>query len=267
MNSNYNGPSGAFDGGSNGPIGASQSDLSSNRPKLPSQPHFGGQNSPAPPPPDPKQLPSQMDYQRPQYTLPGVLHFLQHEWTRFELDRAQWEVERAELQARVAFLQGERKSQESLKVDLVRRIKMLELALRQERQKFARLKSDQEAVGVGGGGEASATTTTAVAGGPVVLVRPTFADFEPEYGLDDLGYGDYLRQNSQSTASAVSGFSWKEGRHLLRQYLKEIGYTDTLISVRSARVRALLGTTGRRMKQAGHEEYNGVGNLGEWDTL
>lgn len=31
-------------------------------------------------------------------TMPGVLHFLQHEWSRFEMDRAQWEMERAELQ-------------------------------------------------------------------------------------------------------------------------------------------------------------------------
>lgn len=33
-----------------------------------------------------------------QYTIPGVLHFLQHEWTRFELERSQWDVDRAELQ-------------------------------------------------------------------------------------------------------------------------------------------------------------------------
>jgi hypothetical protein len=35
--------------------------------------------------------------------------------------------------ARIAFLQGERKGQENLKKDLVRRIKMLEYALKQER--------------------------------------------------------------------------------------------------------------------------------------
>lgn len=36
-------------------------------------------------------------------------------------------------QAQVAFLQGERQGQENLKSDLVRRIKMLEFALKQER--------------------------------------------------------------------------------------------------------------------------------------
>lgn len=37
------------------------------------------------------------------------------------------------LQAKIAFLNGERKGQENLKNDLVRRIKMLEYALKQER--------------------------------------------------------------------------------------------------------------------------------------
>jgi striatin 1/3/4 len=44
------------------------------------------------------------------------------------------------LQAQIAFLQGERKGQENLKNDLVRRIKMLEYALKQERAKFHKLK-------------------------------------------------------------------------------------------------------------------------------
>ncbi len=38
------------------------------------------------------------------YSIPGILHFLQHEWSRFEMERSQWEVEKAELQVRVFFL-------------------------------------------------------------------------------------------------------------------------------------------------------------------
>ena len=37
-----------------------------------------------------------------QYSIPGILHFLQHEWSRFEMERGQWEVEKAELQVSVA---------------------------------------------------------------------------------------------------------------------------------------------------------------------
>ena len=31
------------------------------------------------------------------YTMPGILHYLQHEWNRFEFERQQWDVERSEL--------------------------------------------------------------------------------------------------------------------------------------------------------------------------
>lgn len=33
----------------------------------------------------------------PVYTMPGILHFLQHEWNRFEYERQQWEIDRSEL--------------------------------------------------------------------------------------------------------------------------------------------------------------------------
>lgn len=35
---------------------------------------------------------------RVQYSIPGILHFIQHEWARFEMERSQWELEKAELQ-------------------------------------------------------------------------------------------------------------------------------------------------------------------------
>ena len=35
---------------------------------------------------------------RTQLSMPGILHYLQHEWARFEMERNQWDSERAELQ-------------------------------------------------------------------------------------------------------------------------------------------------------------------------
>lgn len=73
------------------------------------------------------------------YSFPGVLHYLQVEWRKFERERNEWEIERADLKvvehnkARVAFLEGERKALENLKNDLIRRVKMLEYTIRQER--------------------------------------------------------------------------------------------------------------------------------------
>lgn len=33
-----------------------------------------------------------------QYTMPGVLHYIQHEFSRLEMERSQWDIDRAELQ-------------------------------------------------------------------------------------------------------------------------------------------------------------------------
>ena len=94
------------------------------------------------------------------YTMPGILHYLQHEWNRYELDRQQWEVEKAELMTKISFLQGERRGQENLKNNLVRRIKMLEVALKQERIKYHKLKFGAEPNTNELGKTTAATTTT-----------------------------------------------------------------------------------------------------------
>ncbi|XP_057715534.1 striatin-3 isoform X3 [Corythoichthys intestinalis] len=159
----------------------------------------------------PQSQPQQSDeLPRPQqqYTIPGILHYIQHEWARFEMERAHWEVERAELQARIAFLQGERKGQENLKNDLVRRIKMLEYALKQERAKYHKLK------------------------------------YGTELNQGDLKLPSFESDAKDSEVSALpanSQLTWKQGRQLLRQYLQEVGYTDTILDVRTQRVRSLLG--------------------------
>uniref|UniRef100_A0A8C5EJZ5 Striatin n=1 Tax=Gouania willdenowi TaxID=441366 RepID=A0A8C5EJZ5_GOUWI len=151
---------------------------------------------------------------RAQYSIPGILHFLQHEWARFEVERAQWEVERAELQAQIAFLQGERKGQENLKKDLVRRIKMLEYALKQERAKYHKLK------------------------------------YGTEFNQGDMKPPNEANENENS-GSLNNQLSWKQGRQLLRQYLQEVGYTDTILDVKSQRVRALLGLAGDGSNRTG----------------
>uniref|UniRef100_A0A663MDK5 Striatin 3 n=1 Tax=Athene cunicularia TaxID=194338 RepID=A0A663MDK5_ATHCN len=96
-----------------------------------------------------------------------------------------------------------------MKKDLVRRIKMLEYALKQERAKYHKLKYGTEL----NQGD---------------LKMPTF---ESEETKDT--EVPAVPQNSQLT--------WKQGRQLLRQYLQEVGYTDTILDVRSQRVRSLLG--------------------------
>lgn len=38
------------------------------------------------------------------YSIPGALHFIQHEFSRFEIERSQWDVDRAELQVSWPFI-------------------------------------------------------------------------------------------------------------------------------------------------------------------
>uniref|UniRef100_A0A7N6F8V1 Striatin N-terminal domain-containing protein n=1 Tax=Anabas testudineus TaxID=64144 RepID=A0A7N6F8V1_ANATE len=142
-------------------------------------------------------------------TLPGILHFIQFEWGRFQAEKYRWEAERDELRAQVAFLQGERKGQENMKQDLVRRIKMLEYALKQERAKHQKLKTGNE---------------------------QSPGDKKPETEADLLPNGP-----AESDSEPANQMSWKEGRQLLRKYLEEVGYSDTILDMRSKRVRSLLG--------------------------
>uniref|UniRef100_A0A8C9YYX6 Striatin 4 n=1 Tax=Sander lucioperca TaxID=283035 RepID=A0A8C9YYX6_SANLU len=139
-------------------------------------------------------------------TLPGILHFIQYEWGRFQAEKYRWEAERDELRAQVAFLQGERKGQENMKQDLVRRIKMLEYALKQESNSKFLLFSF------------SAVASLLANLFSVVPNGPAESDSEP-----------------------ANQMSWKEGRQLLRKYLEEVGYSDTILDMRSKRVRSLLG--------------------------
>ncbi|XP_064881855.1 striatin-3-like isoform X2 [Oncorhynchus nerka] len=89
---------------------------------------------------------------------------------------------------------------------------MLEYALKQERAKYHKLKYGTE-----------------LNQGEVKM-----PSFESEDTKDT--EVPAVPQNSQLT--------WKQGRQLLRQYLQEVGYTDTILDVRSQRVRSLLGLSG-----------------------
>eukprot|EP01137_Pigoraptor_chileana_P033341 Opistho-2@24065 len=131
------------------------------------------------------------------YSIAGVLNFLHQQWTKFERERTLWESERSELLQRVAILEGERRGHDNLKRDLVRRIKMLEYALRQERAKHA---------GAIGGTAAPAVAPPATSAAPLTAAADESA--------------------SRTKALAATG------REVLRRYLGELGLTDHAIQVR-----------------------------------
>ena len=45
---------------------------------------------------------------QPAYTIPGILNFIKHEWTRFEKERANWDAEKTELQVRTTVIKREK---------------------------------------------------------------------------------------------------------------------------------------------------------------
>ena len=50
--------------------------------------------------------------------------------------------------------------------------------------------------------------------------------------------------DSKDDAGGGDSDLWAGGRQMLRQYLQEVGFTDTILDARSARLRALLGGPG-----------------------
>ena len=66
-------------------------------------------------------------------SLLGVMRFLQLEWHRYERERNSWDIERAEMKAKIAKQEGEARSSKRLNDQLTRQIRMLEKALKKER--------------------------------------------------------------------------------------------------------------------------------------
>lgn len=65
----------------------------------------------------------------------GVMRFLQLEWHNHERARNAWDIERAEMKAKIAKQEGEVRSAKKLNDQLNKHIRMLEQALMNERAK------------------------------------------------------------------------------------------------------------------------------------
>ena len=76
------------------------------------------------------------------------MRFLQTEWHRHERDRNAWEIERAEMKSRIGRLEGNARTSRRMHESLGKHIKILESALKKEREKVKAL----------GNGEAADTT-------------------------------------------------------------------------------------------------------------
>jgi striatin 1/3/4 len=67
------------------------------------------------------------------------MRFLQTEWHRHERDRNAWEIEREEMKKRIGHLEGESRTSRGVRISLEKHVKILETALRKEREKIKAL--------------------------------------------------------------------------------------------------------------------------------
>ncbi|KRX10679.1 WD40-repeat-containing domain [Pseudocohnilembus persalinus] len=74
--------------------------------------------------------------QAPQYSWLGVLEFLQDQYKEQATKETEWVLEKQQLQDKVTALEAELKASEQINYDLIKRVKMLEFSLRQERIRF-----------------------------------------------------------------------------------------------------------------------------------
>lgn len=74
----------------------------------------------------------------------GVMRFLQTEWHRHERDRNAWEIERAEMKSRIGRLEGDLRTSKRLHESLGKHVKMLELALKKERETVRSLRNGEK---------------------------------------------------------------------------------------------------------------------------
>lgn len=72
------------------------------------------------------------------------MRFLQTEWHRHERDRNAWEIERAEMKSRIGRLEGDLRTSKRLHESLGKHVKMLEIALKKERETVRSLRNGEK---------------------------------------------------------------------------------------------------------------------------
>ncbi|KAF9313966.1 hypothetical protein BG003_004662 [Podila horticola] len=201
-----------------------------------------------------------------EYAFPSVLQFLQTEWRRFERDRNEWDIEKAEMKARIAFLEGEKRGVDSSKVDLMKRVKMLEYALRQERSKYVEGNNNIALTA------ATTTLTTAnltLAGKSVNIPSPpsgvTNANgysniSKAQKRMSTSSTGQNMTQVSPTTSTSLDLLGRAKSREFLRVCLQEISYLTS--SVPQSITASMPPAPSRLARQESEKRAQGPGRAG-----
>lgn len=100
------------------------------------------------------------------------MRFLQTEWHRHERDRNAWEIERAEMKSRIGKLEGDGRTSKQLHESLNKHVRLLEFALKKEREKVRKLGNNEPVDDVPDPKEVARDNGNAVKGGFVVRYCP-----------------------------------------------------------------------------------------------
>lgn len=74
--------------------------------------------------------------QATEYTLQGVMRFLQTEWHRHERDRNAWEIEKQEMRGRIAHLEGQARRADATQKALKKYVTILERKVKDQAAKL-----------------------------------------------------------------------------------------------------------------------------------
>lgn len=74
--------------------------------------------------------------QATEYTLQGVMRFLQTEWHRHERDRNSWEIEKQEMRGRIAHLEGQARRADATQKALKKYVTILERKVKDQSEQI-----------------------------------------------------------------------------------------------------------------------------------
>ncbi|KAL8637999.1 MAG: hypothetical protein Q9228_004802 [Teloschistes exilis] len=134
-----------------------------------------------------------------EYTLQGVMRFLQTEWHRHERDRNAWQIERAEMKSRIGKLEGDGRTSKRLQESLGKHVKILENALKKEREKVKALQSDQQSEDKNQGAESPRQATKSSLKPEMTKPRNSFLDTDFEGPRS----GGFKQQDSERDKSRL----------------------------------------------------------------
>lgn len=134
------------------------------------------------------------------YNIPSVLGYLQQEYCSYERDKLQWELQRNVMMTRISLLEGENLALKNNEVDLIKRLKMLELVVK-------RLRGLSD--------------------------NPVDSNNADDKGNNFFGSSINVIRSDNEGSNSDNSAEVRQNRLLIKHYLTQLGYTDDMIDTQA----------------------------------